>query len=476
MPIFDRLPRRIRRAPSVLLTALPVVIAASGAGAAPSGFANFTPLPASIPGGALPEAAPLLLSSPNFRQRTISANDRGPRNGGVKLGDNWDMNTLNESGPSAGRYMFNPYETGTAGVKRLDLTTGQSVTIVPEGTKGFGSGDASRWTPFGTYLTGEESWGTGNTRGRVFEITNPLAAPGSVNFEHRNVLPRVAHEGLAFDKSNNLYFIDENVSGSIYRYTSATPTNGSTFFDAGQTFALKVGAGNNFEATGAATWVPITDPAGNALPGIPTVTIGGTTSVDGRTAADAVGATAFNRPEDIEIQTNPDGTQRIYFGATDTHNVFSLNVTDPAAPTIGIFFDQSTIDAATGLPVGAGFLNPDNIAVDAAGNVFVLEDIGNIGGTGFDIWFAVDANHDGVAEKIGRWASLSTSGSEPTGFYFDPFRPNVAYLNVQHSASDIDRTIEISVVPEPATAAVLGAGLLGLMATRLRRRDPLLTA
>ncbi len=124
------------------------------------------------------------------------------------------MNTLNENGPSAGRYLFHPYETGTAGVMRLDRSTGQGVTIVPEGTQGFVNGDASRWTPFGTYLTAEESWGAGSTKGRLFEVTNPLAAPGSVNFEQRNVIPRVAHEGLAFDSANNLYFIDELNGGS----------------------------------------------------------------------------------------------------------------------------------------------------------------------------------------------------------------------------------------------------------------------
>ena len=303
-------------------------------------------------------------------------------------------------------------------------------------------------------------------------MTNPLAAPGSVNFEQHNVIPRVAHEGLAFDKANNLYFIDENASGAVYRYTSATPTNGATFFDAGQTSVLKVGAGGNFEASGSATWVPITDANGNALPGIPTIADGAVTSVDGRAAADAVSATAFNRPEDLEIQTLADVTQRIYFGTTDTHKVWSLNVTDPSSPAIGIFFDQSTIDAATGAAVGSAFENPDNIAIDANGNIYVLEDRGNIGAEGFDIWFGYDANRDGVAEEIGRWASLSTLGAEPTGFYFDPFRPNIAYIDVQHAASDIDRTIEINAVPEPGTVALLVAGIAGLVLTRRSRLIP----
>jgi len=464
-----RFQRSSRAIPAILAGTLMAVAGVPAAQAESSAFSLFTPLAASVVGGSLPESAPLLLSSPNFTQRTISANDAGSLNGNVTLGGNWDMNTLNENGPSAGRYLFTPYETDQAGVKRLDLQTGQSVSIVAPGTQGFYGGDASRWTPFGSYLTGEESWGTNSTRGRLFEINNPLAAPGSVSFQQLNVLPRVAHEGLAFDKARNLYFVDEFNGGKIYRYTSATPNNGATFFAAGQTSVLTIGAGGNFETTGTGTWKPLTDANGAPLPGIPTVIIGSDTVIDGRAAAGAVGGTGFNRPEDLEIQTLANGTQRLYFGATGSHRVFSLDLGDPTSPVLKLFFDQTTIDAATGLPVGSGFLNPDNIAIDSGGNIYVLEDIGNIGSLGFDIWFAFDSDRDGVAEQIGRWASLSTTGSEPTGLYFDPFRPNVAYLNVQHAASGIDRTIEITAVPEPMSTALLGLGLLGLGLARQRR-------
>src|SRR4029453_16868017 len=95
---------------------------------AQAGFDNFTPLPSSAPAGSLPEATPFQLSSPLFTQRTVDANT-GP----VKKGDNWDMITANETGANAGRYLFSPYETGTAGVKRLDRVTETSLTVVAEG-------------------------------------------------------------------------------------------------------------------------------------------------------------------------------------------------------------------------------------------------------------------------------------------------------------------------------------------------------
>lgn len=457
--------------PKILGFATATAVVALMSGAAPASaastfFDSFTPLPGSVPAGSLPADQPLQLSSAHFSQMTISANDAGPQNGGGKLGDNWDMITVNETGPDAGRFLFAPYETGSAGVRRLDLSTGQAVSIVAPGTQGFVSGDASRWTPWGTYLTAEESWGTGSTKGRIFEVTNPLAAPGSVNFVERSIIPRVSHEGLSFDSQKNMYFIDELNGGSIYKYVSATPNDGATYFDAGQTFVLKVGAGGNFEATGGATWVPITNAAGGALPGVPTVVINGKTVVDGRAAADFVGATGFNRPEDLEIKTLPNGQQILFFNATDTHNTYSIGLDSNLTATVKLFASRNSINALTGLAVGSQFANPDNLAIDAEGNIYIVED--QPGGQA-DIWFAFDADGDGVAESIGRWASLSSIGAEPTGLYFDPFNPNVAYVNVQHPDDDVDRTIQITAVPEPATAALLLAGLLALGGT-LRRK------
>lgn len=452
-----------------IAVALAFVSASPLAGAGPTNFDNFTPLASSVPAGSLPESAPLQLSSPLFTQTSISANNSGALNGGVRLGDNWDMITLNENGSSAGRYLFSPYETGTAGVRRVDLQTGQGVTIVPEGTQGFVAGDASRWTPWGTYLTAEESWGTGSSKGRLFEITNPLADPASINFVQRNIIPRVSHEGLAFDRTGSLYFIDELNGGSIYRYVSKTP-NSTNFFDAGQTFVLRVGAGNNASATGAATWVPITDVNGAPLPGIATVTIGGVQSIDGRVAADQVAGTAFNRPEDLEIQTLADGTQALYFAATGTNSVFSIRINPSNTAEVRLAADRNTINQLTGLAVGTQFSRPDNLAIDSAGNIYIVED--QPGGQA-DIWFIYDLNLDGVAEAIGRWASLSTLGAEPTGLYFDPFNPNVAYLNVQHAGSDVDRTIRISAIPEPSAASLMGLGLsmLSFVAWQRRKKD-----
>ncbi len=271
-----------QRKPLAVLVAGALMTMTAGANAAATYFDNFTPLAASA-GPTANEAFPITLSSPNFSQ--VSLADRTTQNALVPGSNsgNWDMITANETGANAGRYLFMPFETGSAGVQRVDLRDSnydtRTVTIVAPGTQGFASGDASRWTPWGSYLTAEESWGSGSTKGRLFEVTNPTTAGANGgNLVQHRIIPRVSHEGLAFDKNNNLYFIDELNGGSLYKYVSANPgaTSGDEFFAKGQTFVLKVGAGGQFEGnngpaiTGGASWVPITDANGAALAGVST--------------------------------------------------------------------------------------------------------------------------------------------------------------------------------------------------------------
>mgnify|MGYP003385683918 CR=1 FL=1 len=437
------------------------------AAAASTDFDNFTALSNNVAVGSLPESSPFQLANPNWTQASI-ANRANQLNQGQDNSGSWDMITANETGIDAGRYLFMPFETGTAGVQRIDLLNPdyntRAVTLVASGIQGFVAGDASRWTPWGTLLTAEETWGTGSTNGRLFELTNPITATGTgdSNFVQRSIIPHVSHEGLAFDTSNNFYFIDEVNGGGIYKYVSANPnaTNGDDYFAAGQTLVMQVNGGGNANATGAITWAPITDVNGGALAGISVLNNDG--RIDGRLSADNVLGTDYQRPEDLEIKTLANGDQILYVATTTTEEIYSFNLGNNTA---SLFVNNSTLDHATGLGVGGAFHNPDNLAIDSEGNIYIVED--QPGGQA-DIWFATDANNDGVAESIGRWASMSTDGAEPTGLYFDKFNPNVAYVNVQHPLSGDDRTIMIA-VPEPETYAMLLAGL-GLLGASTRRR------
>jgi hypothetical protein len=482
---------------TLIAAAIASVVSPLTAQAASTEFDNFTPMIGNTNPGS---ATPYKLSSPNFSQATIA--DRATQNtlAPDTNSGNWDMIAANETGADAGRYLFMPWEQfatvgvpAAAGVQRIDLWDAnyntRTTTIVAAGTQNFSSGDASRWTPWGSYLTAEESWSstTGNdnetlqnTKGRLFEVTNPTTATANAgNFIQQTIIPRVSHEGLAFDSANNLYFVDELNGGSIYKYTSANPlaTNGNDFFGAGQTFALKVQAGGQFEGTsgaaitGLSTWEAITDVNGGVLAGISTALGDGT--IDGRATADnlSVKGTGFNRPEDLEIQNLANGNQFLYFtttagdsdnnAATGTGRVYSYNV---GSSEVKLFADSNTIDAATGLAAGGEFKNPDNLAIDAEGNMYIVEDQDG----GFeDVWFALDADRDGVAESISKWISLTTQGAESTGLYFDKFDPNKAYINVQHPADGKDRTVMLTAtpaaVPVPGAVWLFGSALLGFI-------------
>ncbi|WP_256598236.1 alkaline phosphatase PhoX [Nitrosospira sp. Nsp11] len=413
-------------------------------------FAKFHPVSGSVAAGSLPESSPFTFSSTSFSQVRIA--DRISQ---LKLGEpnsgGWDMITANETGFDAGRYLFIPFETLEAGVQRIDLKTGLTKTLVKPGTQGFTKGDASRWTPWNSYLTAEEFWEKGSTKGRLFELTNPTTATGGgdSNFVHRSIVPRVAHEGLAFDKENNLYFIDEFNGGSIYKYVPAShaATTGNEYFFAGQTFVLQVNGGDNANVVGSFVWIPITNTTGGPIDGISVMNADGT--IDGRETAKMVKGTGYQRPEDIEIKTLVNGDEMLFVATTSTHEVYSINLD---SNEVNLFVSRNTVDKSTGVSVGTSLANPDNLAIDAAGNIYIVED--QPAGMA-DIWFARDTDNDGVADSVARWASLSTIGAEATGLYFDKFDANVAYVNVQHPDSLVDSTIMISAIPEPNLASAI---------------------
>jgi len=458
--------KRVKLATALMVLAGLPVLAVSAK------FSNFSPLTTSalpLPVDGTEEATPITLANAKWSQRTVA--DRRTQNElvpGSNSGD-WDMLTSNETGPGAGRYLFMPFETDTAGVQRVDLQNPhydkRTVTIVAPGTQGFVSGDASRWTPWGGYLTAEESWSANSTKGRLFEVKNPVTAgPNGGDFIWRMIIPRVSHEGLVFDKDNTLYFVDELNGGTIYKFVSTHPdaVTGDEYFAAGQTFALKVGSGGQFEGnngpaiTGSATWVAITDAMGGPIAGVSTVLPDGT--IDGRVSADDndVLSTGYNRPEDMEIQTLANGTQLVYFATTDsdidgtggtgTSRTYTLNL---STLEVKLFASPQSINLATGNPVGVGLRSADNLAIDHEGNIYIIED--RNGGSDDDIWFTVDLNKDGdildAGEGLARWASNGTVGSEFTGLYFDLRNPNRAFVNIQHPQSGVDRLIEIAADP-----------------------------
>lgn len=459
--------RRAQVATFGALLASATLVAADLAGADGQRFADFTPLAASA-GPTADENVPITFGNPLFEQTTAISRS-AQLAAGISNSGNFDMNTVNETGRRKGEYLFNVFETGRAGVQRLDIESGATETIWYSPADGAHVAfDASYWTPWGTFITAEEAWCTAPCTapvinyGRLFEPRNPLTAPAvtepagaasnaGADFVHRNVIPRTSHEGIQFDKAGNMYFIDELNGGNVYKYTTAAKwgdvkSGKADYFAAGQTSVLRVGDGTVANATGTYTWVPITDAKGAPLPGALTVTdTNGVTSVDARNTTNlaAFKGTDYQRPEDLQIKTVK-GVESLYMATTTTNEVYRLEL---KARSISVFADRSTIDLATGAALGSALTSPDNLAIDHDGNLYIIED--RNGGDDDDIWFADDLNHDGdlkdAGEGLGRWASNGTPGSEFTGLYFDPTDEDRAWVNIQHPASGNDRTIEITI-------------------------------
>lgn len=84
--------------------------------------------------------------------------------------------------------------------------------------------------------------------------------------------------------------------------------------------------------------------------------------------------------------------------------------------------------------------SPDNLAIDALGNVYIIEDEPNSGNIGGDVWFARDMNNDGVAESLDHFLTLQADGSEATGMVFHQQDPTRFVIGVMHpDSTDLTR-------------------------------------
>lgn len=388
-----------------------------------------------------------------------------------------------------GSYLFIPHETPWgAGVSRYRLYDNFCEVIFAGDGQGetgnwsndFGAFDPSRWTPNNTLLLGEE-W---TAEGRIIEILNPLAPAGEIQWRELNSIANVAHEGINFSLKfkDTIYYIDEWNSGSIYKFVMKTPGD----YTVGQTFVLAVddflasggipsndwNEGPNATAIreGLATWIPLTDEVGNPLPGITDPFRNGPTNDPrtngdtrgGRPAADDAGGTPFGRPEDMAISRLVNGNEVLYIAVTSENKVISIEILEERGrPGKGPKFHWDDRDDRNGdrhrVPSGkaivrtmvtnnspknlgfaptTGVLNsPDNIALDALGNVYVIEDAPNGSSTGGDIWFVRDANNDGVAESLDHFMSIRVKGCEATGMIFNPVNPLEFVVAVMHPDS-----------------------------------------
>ena len=360
---------------------------------------------------------PLIL--PDGYSQTILA--REPE-GGTR--DLWDMNTLNETGRDAGRYLYRTHEVAPfSQVSVTDLRRG-GTRIVAERAD-WERFDGIVWTPWGTILAAEETTRSTfadpavpqATAGLVYEI-NPRTGNSAV----RPAIGARSHEGLRFDEEGNLYGISESApptGGYIYKFTPDRPGN----LGSGQLFVLRLNTPTSARL-GAATWVPLDRAA---------------VQINSDVAATAVGATGYARPEDVEtgagrFREDPlDNT--LYVAITGEDRVLAIDLGSNNSSTAVI---SDYVRAPGNAP--EGFDSPDNLALDQEGNLLIAEDPGSTfaGGKrlGDDVWAATPPFiSDGEAEEVTRFASTTDCDAEPTGIYFDRSGKTL-FVNIQHRGGD----------------------------------------
>jgi len=400
----------------VIVTNLPTAAAPGRNNDSPTrGPFQFEPLPASAPctPGGNP-TQPFLLPD-GYAQNIIASQPQFP--------DVPDMNTLNENGPQAGRFLYRTHEVGSNGaISVTDLLTGATNILAQRAE--WGRLDGIVWTPWGSLLIAEERAG-----GLVYEI-DPLTGDAVA----RPAIGRKSHEGMRFDPQGSLYTISESNPGYIFKFAPDIPGDLSS----GQTYALKIITSTG-DRTGEAEWVELSQAQ---------------VETNADSAAAAVGATGYNRPEDVEVATstgsNRGGANTLYVAVTGPgdNRILGIDLREPKGGKnheTAFVYDYVKV----GLNAPTDFEWPDNLALDKNGNLYIAEDpaTATTTGRGDDLWVAVapsgSDNHESASAVV-KFASLTDCNAEPTGIYFD-LSGTTLFVHAQHRGGDgLDKAVAIT--------------------------------
>ncbi len=351
-----------------------------------------------------------------------------------------DMNTVNETKKHAGRYLYRTHEvrpgaTPFAGgaVSVVDMKTGAAKVLVQRAD--WEALDGLLWTPWHTILFAEETI-TAQLRdpeapnaesGMLYELKLVNGDPTTAEVvKVRPMLGSLSHEGIEVDDEGNVYVIDEEKAGAIYKFTPKQYGDLSS----GQLYVLRV---KNGAKVGEAEWVALDMYQ---------------VQINARVAAKAVGATPYCRPEDLEriedtlyaALTCEDATN-----AANTSGVGAvLSVSLGAVPMVNYFVQPGVNVAKEVKPTPTvsgvtGMKSPDNLAESSDGKLWIVEDNDNS-----DIWVALpDENNDGYSDGVHLFASLKDKPAEGTGIYFGK-DPHTLFVNIQHSGTGNDKTMAIT--------------------------------
>ncbi|MEZ5234431.1 MAG: DUF839 domain-containing protein [Acidimicrobiales bacterium] len=424
---------------ALTLAGLLGVAAPAGAGEVPIAPYRFDALEHSAYDAAFAPGAPWIVPA-GYRQRLVS----GEQDLDIYAdGSDWnDMNTVNETGPRAGRYLYRTHEVREhpdgGAVSVVDLETGEAKVLVQR--EDWTALDGIRWTPWGTLLFAEETDG-----GMLYEVELGDDLMTAVAVHEHKAVGVMAHEGIEVGPDGSVYLVDEFRGGSIYRFVPDAYGDLSS----GTLYSLDA---DGPDGTGTFGWNPMSEE---------------TAASDARRGSDLTSGTDYQRPEDVELigdvlyvavtegprsaDTNGDGKvdssdKEDYTGRVLAIDLERQVVTDFVKA--GANLTQE--DKAKGV---TGLKSPDNLAEGPDGALWIVED--NVPS---DIWRAEDTDGDGVADAVDLFASLTDPEAEGTGIYFSPISGSLL-VNVQHSVTKADATWAIEPVPTDGagtTIAVIG--------------------
>lgn len=390
------------------------------------GHFNFKPLTQSANSADWDPAAPWKLPK-GFTQKVVS--DETALNIYDAGRDDWhDMNTVNETGRNAGRYMYRTHEVRNVpeggAISVVDLKTGETKILVQDVS--WNALDGIRWTPWGTLVFAEETTG-----GRFFEIildpSNPMKALDVID---RPEVGRLAHEGIDIDSEGNIYIVDEH-RGRTSGCDGTTPCGGgiykfipNTFGDltSGSLYVLSITADTRRDNTGQGEWVGPID-ASHA-----------------RESGTDFGGTSYQRPEDLEIINDKlyvaitEGSRDEYGKEYYEGRVISIDLNNMKVANFVKAGMNVSVEIGKPGEEGhqTGFDSVDNLAESPDGRLIMIED-----NKPSDIWFAsTKTNKFGASKKVKLFGSLTDPGAEGTGIYFSPTDPKTLYVNIQHSAAE----------------------------------------
>jgi uncharacterized protein len=391
---------------------------------------------------------------------------------------------------------YNKRYTGNSSYR----VSGPAAAVVGATVIGTLNNCASGETPWGTYLTCEETTDNyldptqaANGYGWVVEIDpqNQLAGMPV----KRTALGRFDHENTAYmmDSANNLalYMGDDSTPGCIYKFVPSakfTPGNraaNTNLLDAGILYVAK------FNANGTGEWKALVQGqnglvAGAQDPGVTTqsltppaaVTVNFNTQADvlieTKAAARVAGGTLMDRPEWITV--GPD--KKIYVTCT---NNSSRAVTDAANPRTAnsqghIIRWTETGDSPTATTFqweifllagdprrgpssekgninGDTFSSPDGIGVDPKGRLWVQTDASTSSGTtatyGNNAMYYLDQT-----TKESKRFLIGPNGSEITGLAYTPDLKTF-FINIQHPTGTWPSNVQGNALPPRSSTIVV---------------------